>query len=264
MQNTKTGKDRTRLMLRLLETRKDAFVFLKDSLLKTNQTGAHQILCPSVKNTFLENDNESINIKLTYNHKILLGRRQRKLYAGKFGVREVAVKVLECDEINMEEVKVLQTLDWHENIVEFLAVPVIKNQQHIIYEFCKTTLETCIKSLKGGTPYPLERLEILRQATIGLEFLHERKIIHGNIKPSNILFSKTKVDSCRVKLSDFGMARKVPDDQTGYSLKSEEFGTFDWRAPEVIEYLNKDMGSNSNVVRTPTILVRLFKIDHYQ
>lgn len=243
-------------MFDILLTRKDSFEDLKVFLQQVNQTGAHEILNRLDRNESSDNVSEtSFNIKVTYDKKRLLGKGQSNVYLGTFERRKVAVKVLRCDDVNMEEVKVLQTLEWHENIVEFLAVQTdAKNSIHIILELCYMTLESCIKSVNRGASYPLERLEILRQATRGLEFLHRREIIHRDIKPSNILLASTKV-GVRVKLSDFGMARKIPDGSSGYPLKSAGFGTHGWKAPEVIEYQSEAVNNALNPNGAPHKLV---------
>eukprot|EP00475_Leptophrys_vorax_P027837 TRINITY_DN39787_c0_g2_i7.p1 TRINITY_DN39787_c0_g2~~TRINITY_DN39787_c0_g2_i7.p1 ORF type:complete len:346 (+),score=83.62 TRINITY_DN39787_c0_g2_i7:1241-2278(+) len=89
-------------------------------------------------------------------------------------------------------------------------------------------MEYCPKSLKGiQTSLTFERkltfaLEICR----GLTFLHRLGIVHGDLKPDNILVSSTGV----CKLTDFGLSYdvnslSVPGGQTG--------GTVRYQAPEL-------------------------------
>ncbi|ODM87523.1 Serine/threonine-protein kinase/endoribonuclease IRE1 [Orchesella cincta] len=68
--------------------------------------------------------------------------------------------------------------------------------------------------------------------TVGLEWLHEHSIVHRDLKPENILIvGRTK----RVKISDFGLSRKVLDGK-GF-VSSVEAGTEGWVAPEVLEQI---------------------------
>jgi Serine/threonine protein kinase len=72
-------------------------------------------------------------------------------------------------------------------------------------------------------------LSLLRAALIGsldaLALLHANNVIHGDIKPSNLLIDKLG----RVKLGDFGLARRVASDQGSY-LK----GATRYMAPELV------------------------------
>ncbi|CBZ51891.1 putative ULK kinase [Neospora caninum Liverpool] len=43
----------------------------------------------------------------------------------------------------------------------------------------------------------------------GLAFLHERGIIHRDIKPENILIAKDDGSTLDIKISDFGLAKKI-------------------------------------------------------
>ena len=57
-----------------------------------------------------------------------------------------------------------------------------------------------------GRPYVIDRVqEVGGQLISGLRYLHERKIIHQDLKPQNILFSN---DYEKVKLVDFGVSTR--------------------------------------------------------
>ena len=95
--------------------------------------------------------------------------------------------------------------------------------------------------LAGSAPADLHRLavlpgpEYLREvvgllARVGraLEHAHDRRIVHRDVKPSNILIERT--DQERVFLSDFGLARNLDDLTTSQS--SSWVGTVTYMAPE--------------------------------
>jgi len=59
---------------------------------------------------------------------------------------------------------------------------------------------------------------VLSQITTGLQYLHSLEIVHGNLKPSNILISIPKDHSSpKMKLADFGLSHAVRNqDDTDY------------------------------------------------
>ncbi|KAA6364105.1 MAG: hypothetical protein EZS28_040368, partial [Streblomastix strix] len=65
--------------------------------------------------------------------------------------------------------------------------------------------------------------------------LHKNNIIHSDIKPENILFTK----DFQVKLSDFGMARKLLD---GEQKQKATGGTISYMAPELIPLMKAFIG----------------------
>lgn len=76
----------------------------------------------------------------------------------------------------------------------------------------------------AGQPMDLNFLRVaLVCALQGLKFLHDNGIVHGDIKPTNMLLDKRGW----VKLGDFGLAQRVTNDQ-GSLLK----GTTKYMAPE--------------------------------
>ncbi|XP_057370248.2 uncharacterized protein LOC130691334 [Daphnia carinata] len=81
----------------------------------------------------------------------------------------------------------------------------------------------------------LPEKEILRQATRGLQYLHENNFVHRNIKPNNFLIKKldSSVNSaCRyvVKITDFRLTRRHdPENDIKLSGSAASEG---WEAPE--------------------------------
>mgnify|MGYP001324402177 CR=1 FL=1 len=59
-----------------------------------------------------------------------------------------------------------------------------------------------------GNQFPLtEKIRIARDIAYGLAYLHAYDIIHGDIKPSNILFDEED----RIRITDFGLSHLSPN-----------------------------------------------------
>ncbi|KAH9698920.1 putative LRR receptor-like serine/threonine-protein kinase [Citrus sinensis] len=148
----------------------------------------------------------------------------------------VAVKMLSSqskhviDQIGTE-VYALTTLK-HENIVEFLDGYSKKDLNLLIYEYMeKGSLERALFDANSSTrlDWPT-RVRICHGIAKDLKYLHEdnpsRKIVHRNIKPSNILLD----GNLNAKVSDLGLA-KLYDEENPYKFIQEK-GTVVYMAPE--------------------------------
>jgi len=66
---------------------------------------------------------------------------------------------------------------------------------------------------------------------LGIEYLHEKKITHRDIKPDNILIN----ENGELKIADIGAGMFIAEDDTSVHLRGEEvFGTRGYLPPEVI------------------------------
>ncbi len=138
------------------------------------------------------------------------------LYEEKTNQKLLVIKKKPSTNAGFMEAKLLTSLK-HRNIVNILGAS--RNEQLFII---------VMEYLSGGSlndrlikPYPLEEfLRTAREICEGLSFAHKNRIVHGNLRPSNILFS----DIGQVKIADFGLNEhyaESKDISNWYSIKRE-------------------------------------------
>jgi serine/threonine protein kinase len=87
------------------------------------------------------------------------------------------------------------------------------------------TLEDLLRRV-GGKFSAMQALPILQQLCSAVQYAHDCKVMHGNIKPSNIFVATDG----RMLLSDFGVALGYDDSQQ--SLTRVGWGSAEYTAPE--------------------------------
>lgn len=147
--------------------------------------------------------------------------------------RYVAVKVLQrvaFEEVAAGEVDrllqeaVAQARVTHPNIVTIYYVGKEQGEPFLAMELVSGM--TISERLAEGDLDFGEIVRIALQLTQALQFSFELDVIHGDIKPSNVLLQ----DNGTIKLSDFGMARRASLKETGAIG-----GTPNYLAPEVLD-----------------------------
>jgi serine/threonine protein kinase len=120
----------------------------------------------------------------------------------------------------------------HPNIVAVTDLGVDGDAPFLVMELL-TGSDLARRLRSGALPvasacrYALETLE-------GLAFVHERGLVHRDIKPGNIFLESTAVGE-RVKLLDFGLARLVtPSNDAAVTRAGEMLGTPIYMAPEQV------------------------------
>ncbi|HOV13772.1 MAG TPA: serine/threonine-protein kinase, partial [Spirochaetota bacterium] len=126
--------------------------------------------------------------------------------------REIVLKRLkirdkEAADRFLQEAKVMLEFR-NENIVQFYDHFKEGTSTYIAMEYVKGKALNKIIEENGTIPVPIA-LFILYQVALGLYHAHQKKVIHRDIKPHNILISKDG----EIKLTDFGIAMKTNESE---------------------------------------------------
>ena len=96
-------------------------------------------------------------------------------------------------------------------------------------ELLPSTLYKFYKSF--GTPPYENFMNFAKQMIEGLNYLHHEKIVHKDLKCSNILLDS----KCTIKLSDYGCAKNFEKTMSLIAYEKKGLGTFKgsvfWMAP---------------------------------
>ncbi|KAI7732022.1 hypothetical protein M8C21_013513 [Ambrosia artemisiifolia] len=162
-----------------------------------------------------------------------------KLYKGTYNGVDVAIKLLEKPENDLEraqlmeqqfqqEVMMLATLK-HPNIVRFIGACRKPMVWCIITEYAKggSVRQFLTKRQNRSVPLKLAVKQALDVAR-GMEYVHRLGLIHRDLKSDNLLISADK----SIKIADFGVAR-IEVQTEGMT---PETGTYRWMAPEMIQH----------------------------
>eukprot|EP00818_Percolomonas_sp_WS_P003273 CAMPEP_0117447286 /NCGR_PEP_ID=MMETSP0759-20121206/6791_1 /TAXON_ID=63605 /ORGANISM="Percolomonas cosmopolitus, Strain WS" /LENGTH=801 /DNA_ID=CAMNT_0005239605 /DNA_START=278 /DNA_END=2680 /DNA_ORIENTATION=+ len=126
-----------------------------------------------------------------------------------------------------EEINVMSQLN-HEHIVRYLGMERTTDKIYIFLDFIPGgSLEAVLMDF--SLPENVVRLYTL-QILQGLEYLHENKIIHRDIKAANVLLD----DVGNVYLADFGCSKKLTT-ELSQELNRSLSGTPNYMSPEVIK-----------------------------
>jgi serine/threonine-protein kinase len=117
----------------------------------------------------------------------------------------------------------------HPNIVQAFDVGEAGGYHYFVMEYIDG--QTAYDLLTDGRPLEEARaVSIVRQTAMALEHAHAQGFIHRDVKPKNIMLTKSGI----VKLADMGLAREVDDYVTATAEAGRAYGTPYYISPEQI------------------------------
>lgn len=156
------------------------------------------------------------------------------LFKGVFCGQDVAIKILRGVQDNsvqyqefLQEVAIMRKVR-HRNVVQFIGACTKKPHLCIVFEYMKGgSVYDRLRSEKGAFSI-VEVLRVAAEVSRGMNYLHQRKILHRDLKAANLLIDEHGT----VKIADFGVARLLDTE----GVMTAETGTYRWMAPEIIEH----------------------------
>ena len=132
------------------------------------------------------------------------------------------------------EMKYLDELK-SDNIINYIKTEETKTNYYIIRNYHNITLEEFIKIHPKGISSK-EIKKILLDLSKAFKILNEKKVVHRNIKPSNILLSFKGINIYKVILSGINLTKKCEEQEIS-KLRGERFIC----PPEILKGENIDM-----------------------
>ena len=175
----------------------------------------------------------------------------------------VALKKIDISKQDMEgfpitairEIKLLKMLN-HQNIIKLREIVVSKPSEKnknrgstfLVFDYMDHDF-VGLKNIKIEFTLPQIKC-IIYQILQGVKYLHEKKIMHRDLKSANILLN----NKGEVKIADFGLARQISTNPQ--MLYTNKVVTLWYRAPEIL-LGSQDYGTPVDIWSVGCILVEL-------
>ncbi|BDA47514.1 probable serine/threonine-protein kinase/endoribonuclease IRE1 at C-terminar half [Coccomyxa sp. Obi] len=158
------------------------------------------------------------------------------VFEGTLHGRPIAVKRIlsQFYELARKEIGALILSDEHPNIVRCFAMEEDNEFVYLALERCRHSLNDLMNTDDGPAAFVDDArrptsfcIQVIEEAGHGLVALHQRGIVHRDIKPQNILLTESR----HAKLSDMGLCKRLAIDQSSFESRGPG-GSTGWQAPE--------------------------------
>ena len=181
-----------------------------------------------------------------YEKKTISKTDHSTVFLGKFGSTYVAIKrvpqnqyYLHKSYLQPEHVS-LDQLFQHPNIVRYFDYAEKDGWVYLTLEKCDTDLKTEIDKWRRENSPPDQTVcvNISLQICKGLHYLHQKRFVHRDMKPSNVLLTCMGDGSLSVKICDMGISRKLELGRVTYS-ETGNSGSAGYRPYEILHAVHK-------------------------
>ncbi|CAF1409582.1 unnamed protein product [Rotaria sordida] len=154
------------------------------------------------------------------------------VYSGIWRRTRAAIKVLNNQYARRaeNEVKLIKILD-HSNIIKYYDLEYEQGTAYLVMEFITGgNLYEFIQTKFTSTSYWSTIEQILHDIARGMMYLHDHRIVQGDLKSHNILLRE---GTHQAVICDFGIARCLDNDNQEKKRTNTTKGTIRWMAPEL-------------------------------
>ncbi len=140
----------------------------------------------------------------------------------------------------------------HENIVVIYDIGMFHRRPYIVLEYLPgQTLRSALSESRGRGLSRGFAHNIVISVVQALSAAHENGVVHRDLKPENIML----LDSGRIKVLDFGIARRIEKDES-----DKPVGTFAYMSPE--QWLGCDVDQRSDIWAVGMLLFEVLSGAH--
>lgn len=152
------------------------------------------------------------------------------VFRARYQEKDVAVKIIrnhKYSEVNSVDNEA-RILNWnHNNIIRILKVETAFYTKYSLIIMEHLNARNLLFTIEKTLLPLIHRIHITKDVANGLKYCHSKGVIHGDIKPQNILLAFDK-SSYVCKLCDFGSSSSVAEPQVN------NLGTMRYMSPEVL------------------------------
>lgn len=148
--------------------------------------------------------------------------------------KKVILKLMFVPQAKLSEISGLKELEHNKGILSIIDIGYENGVQYLVEEYFNG------HNLRHFLPpegVEIEHvLEILKPLSKTLDYLQEKNIIHGNLKPENILLRKNRTDgSLQLFVDDYGISKAIGATDALKVSNNVLLGNLDYLPPEILE-----------------------------
>ncbi len=142
----------------------------------------------------------------------------------------------------------------HPNVATLYDFAVADGNAFIVMEYIAGWSLLDLLQCYGPPPLPLS-LEIARQSLKALGYLHRQRVVHRDVSPDNLMFTRDVDGQPLVKLIDLGIAKALEEESSGLTTHGVFLGKPRYAAPE--QFTADGPGEQSDLYSFAVVLYEL-------